>query len=112
FTFGLLSELFFSSVTTTIVVHNGKLAAYNGALTKDRYVKYELFKMAVDVVMYIVSFSNKKRTGEQGVCIGGVKLNRYQGWIVWLHFLLWASWFCSCCMAGRAKGAIALSSEE
>jgi hypothetical protein len=99
FTFGLLYGLIFSSITTTILVRREQLAAHKGALTKDKYVKYQLFKMLAAVGMYIIGFicwvastpkeGDKKRPGEQGVWIGGVKLNRYQGWIMWLHVFNW-----------------------
>jgi hypothetical protein len=99
FTFGLLYGLIFSSITTTILVRKEQIAAHQGALTKDKYVKYQLFKMIAAVAMYVVGFiafvisspneSDKLRDGEQGVVIGGVKLNRYQGWIMWLHVFNW-----------------------
>jgi hypothetical protein len=55
--------------------------------------------MLAAVGMYIIGFicwvastpkeGDKQRPGEQGVWIGGVKLNRYQGWIMWLHVFNW-----------------------
>jgi hypothetical protein len=99
FTFGLLYSLIFTSITTTILIRKEQLAASKGALTKDKYVKYQLLKMISAVGLYIVGFiaflastpkeGDSHKAGEQGLWIGGVKVNRYQGWIMWLHFFNW-----------------------
>jgi hypothetical protein len=99
FTFGLLYSLIFTSITTTILVRKEQQAALKGVLSKDKFVKYQLLKMISAVGLYIVGFiaflastpskGDPHRAGEQGLWIGGVKVNRYQGWIMWMHFFNW-----------------------
>jgi hypothetical protein len=99
FTFGLLYSLIFTSITTTILVRKEQQAAHKGALSKDKFVKYQLLKMISAVGLYIVGFiaflastpqkGGPQKPGEQGLWLGGVKVNRYQGWIIWMHFFNW-----------------------
>jgi hypothetical protein len=98
FTFSLLYSLILTSITTTFLVRKEQLAAATGALTKDKYVKYQLIKMISAVGLYIVGFimflatpngHDTQRMGEQGLWMKGVKVNRYQGWILWMHFFNW-----------------------
>jgi Co/Zn/Cd efflux system component len=98
FTFSLLYSLIFTSITTTILVRKEQLALAAGALTKDKYVKYQLMKMISAVGLYIAGFilfvitpngNDKQMQGEQGLWMNGVKVNRYQGWILWMHFFNW-----------------------
>ncbi|KAH7409905.1 hypothetical protein DE146DRAFT_604301 [Phaeosphaeria sp. MPI-PUGE-AT-0046c] len=126
FTFGLLYTLIFTSFTTTIILRKEQQAALKGELTKSKYVKYQVIKLASAFGLSIVGFiafiastpqeGGKHRAGEQGLWIGGVKVNRYQGWILWLNFFnwvfLWGSLCYSCCMTGRQQGAIALTGDE
>ncbi|KAF2823003.1 hypothetical protein CC86DRAFT_300205 [Ophiobolus disseminans] len=126
FTFGLLYSLIFTAVTNTILLRREQVAASKGLLTKDKYVKYQLFKMLSAVGLYIVGFilwmaSCPSGHGDQlpisnGLWLGGVKINRYRGWILWMHFFnwvfMWASLFYSCCMTANKQGPIALTGEE
>jgi len=125
FTFGLLYSLIGTSITTTILVRKEQLAALKGALTKDKYVKYQLFKMISAVGIYIIGFiaflaspggNHVQKPGEQGLWIHGVKINRYQGWIIWMSIFnwlfLWSSLFYSCCMTAKKQGPIALAGDE
>ncbi|KAH3953622.1 hypothetical protein HBH53_028040 [Parastagonospora nodorum] len=126
FTFGLLYSLIFTSITTTILVRKERLAAAKNLLTKDKYVKYQMFKIVAAFGMYFIGFilwiasmpkkQESLRKGESGMILGGVKINRYQGWIMWMHFFnwvfLWSSLFYSCCMAPKEQGAIALPGDE
>jgi hypothetical protein len=98
FTFSLLYSLIFTSITTTILVRKEQVAAAKGALTKDKYVKYQLLKMISAVGLYIIGFiafvatpngHDTQKVGEQGLWMNGVKVNRYQGWILWMHFFNW-----------------------
>ncbi|KAH4101598.1 hypothetical protein HBI04_019980 [Parastagonospora nodorum] len=126
FTFDLLYSLIFTSITTTILVRKERLAAAKNLLTKDKYVKYQMFKIVAAFGMYFIGFilwiasmpkkQESLRKGESGMILGGVKINRYQGWIMWMHFFnwvfLWSSLFYSCCMAPKEQGAIALPGDE
>jgi len=99
FTFGLLYSLIFTAITNTILLRKEQVAAAKGLLTKDKYVKYQLFKMISAVGLYIVGFilfvaSSPSGNGEQtpvshGLYLGGVRINRYRGWILWMHFFNW-----------------------
>jgi hypothetical protein len=100
FTFGLLYGLIFSSVTTTIIVRREQQAARTGALTKQKYIKYQVFKMIAATGLYIVAFiaflastpaKPESHSRSQGLFIGGVHINRYQGWILMMHFFNWVS---------------------
>ncbi|KAF1848763.1 uncharacterized protein K460DRAFT_364735 [Cucurbitaria berberidis CBS 394.84] len=125
FTFGLLYPLILTSITTTILVRKEQIRALNGTLNKDKYVKYQLFKIIAAAGLYVVGFiaqlvtssgNEVRKPGEQGLWIGGVKVNKWQGAILWMSFFnwvfLWASLFYSCCMTGQRQGAIALAGEE
>jgi hypothetical protein len=99
FTFGLLYSLILTSITTTILVRKEQLAAAKNLLTKDKYAKYQLYKMAAAFALYFVGFiawlastpkeQESLRPGENGAVLGGVKINKYQGWIMWMHFFNW-----------------------
>jgi hypothetical protein len=98
FTFGLLYSLIFTSVTTTVLIRKEQAAAKAGALTKDKYAKYQLYKMASAAGLYVLGFvaflastsgNEQRKKGESGMWIGGVKVNRYQGWIIWLNIFNW-----------------------
>ncbi|KAH7366593.1 hypothetical protein BKA66DRAFT_425078 [Pyrenochaeta sp. MPI-SDFR-AT-0127] len=125
FTFGLLYSLILSSITTTYLLRKEQIRAINGTLTKDKYVKYQLFKIIAAAGLYVVGFighvaspggNDVQKPGEQGLWIGGVKINKWQGLIIWMNFFnwvfLWGGLFYSCCMTGQGQGAIALGGEE
>jgi hypothetical protein len=98
FTFSLLYSLIFTSISTTILVRKEQSALATGALTKDKYVKYQLVKMISAVGFGVFGFimfvttpngNDTEETGEQGLWMNGGKVNRYQGWILWMHFFNW-----------------------
>lgn len=98
FTFGLLYSLILTSITTTILVRKEQIRAGNGTLTKDKYVKYQLFKLIAAAGLYVVGFiaflassggNERQRPGEQGLWIGGVKINKWHGMIIWLNIFNW-----------------------
>jgi uncharacterized membrane protein len=100
FTFGLLYGLIFSSISTTLIVRREQQAARTGALTKQKYVKYQVVKLAAATGAYIVAFiaflastpsEPEPHSRSQGLWIGGVNVNKYQGWILWMHFFNWVS---------------------
>jgi hypothetical protein len=108
FTFGLLYGLIFSCVSTTLIVRREQQAARTGALTKQKYVKYQVVKMVAATGAYIVAFiaflastpsEPESHSRRQGLFIGGVHVNKYQGWILWMHFFNWVS------LAGELIGA-------
>ncbi|KAI8938179.1 hypothetical protein NX059_005844 [Plenodomus lindquistii] len=126
FTFGILYSLIFTSCTTTFLVYREQTRAAQGNLSKDKYVKYQMFKMAAAVGCSVLGFiassltpkgpADHKRPGQTGLWIDGIKVTKWQAMIMWMIFFnwvfLWASLFYSCCMTGSKKGAIALSGEE
>jgi hypothetical protein len=98
FTFSLLYSLIFTSISTTILVRKEQSALATGSLTKDKYAKYQLVKMISAVGFAVVGFilfvitpngHDTQEKGEQGLWMNGVKVNRYQGWILWMHFFNW-----------------------
>jgi hypothetical protein len=99
FTFGLLYSLILTSFTTTYLVRKEQIAAKAGALTRQKFVRYQLFKIGAAVGLYVfgfiaflVSVPNGKddhMPGQQGLWINGVKVNTYQGWIIWLNIFNW-----------------------
>jgi uncharacterized membrane protein len=76
FTFGLLYGLIFSSITTTILVRREQQAART-------YI--------VAFIGFLASTPSKpeSHSRSQGLFIGGVHVNKYQGWILWMHFFNW-----------------------
>lgn len=99
FTFGFLYYLIFTSITTTFLVYKEQVNAARGTLTKDKYVKYQLFKIIAAVGLTIVAFvassatpsgpEDVHRPGEQGWWINGVKVNKWQGYIMKINFFNW-----------------------
>lgn len=99
FTFGLLYSLIFTAITNTILIRKEQIAAFKNLLTKDKYVKYQLFKMISAFGLYCVGFilflaSTEKAPDSntpigQGMWIGGVRINIWRGLIMWMHFFNW-----------------------
>jgi hypothetical protein len=99
FTFGLLYSLIFMSMSTSFLLRKEQALARTGTLTKQKYIKYQIFKMVaafglsfVGFIMWIASCPKEQRSlkpGESGLILGGVKINRYQGWILWIHTFNW-----------------------
>jgi len=99
FTFGILYSLIFTSCTTTFLVHKEQIRAKQGTLTKDKYIKYQLLKIFAAVGMSVLAFIASAATpkgpidtkipGQQGLWIGGVKVNKWQGMILWMVFFNW-----------------------
>lgn len=126
FTFGLLYPLILTSFSTTFLLYREQRRALNGTLTKDRYIKYQLFKLFAAFGLSFIGFfldfftedgtCDPQRVGEQGLWIRCIKVNKWQGMIMWLNFFnwvfLWAGVFYSCCMSRNREGAIALGGEE
>ncbi|KAJ4359159.1 hypothetical protein N0V95_002411 [Ascochyta clinopodiicola] len=125
FTFSLLYGLILTSITTSILINKEQKAAARGALTKDKYAKYQLWKIGAGFVMNSVGFvaflvspggHDEQKPHENGMWIKGVKINTLQSIILWLStfnwIFLWASLFYSCCMTKRETGQIRLEGEE
>ncbi|KAL6710612.1 hypothetical protein ACN47E_008660 [Coniothyrium glycines] len=126
FTFGLLYPLILTSCSTTFLVLREQRRVREGTLSKQRYVRYQLFKLFAAFGLSFVGFfldfftsddnCDAKRPGENGLWIRCIKVNKWQGMIMWLNFFnwvfLWASVFYSCCMTGNKQGAIALNGDE
>ncbi|KAJ4360488.1 uncharacterized protein N0V89_001053 [Didymosphaeria variabile] len=128
FTFGLLYPLILISCSTTFFVFREQRRAREGTLTKDKYVKYQLFKLFAAFGLAFVAFvlsivlgekkveCDMKLPGEQGLWLGCIKVNTWQALILWMNafnwIFLWAGVFYSCCMTGNRQGAITLNGEE
>jgi hypothetical protein len=99
FTFGLLYSLILTSITTTFLVRREQVAAKAGVLTTSKFAKYQLFKIGAATGLYVLGFiaflvtvptgKDDHMPGMQGLWINGVKVNRYQGWILWMHTFNW-----------------------
>ncbi|KAH7091569.1 hypothetical protein FB567DRAFT_277226 [Paraphoma chrysanthemicola] len=126
FTFGLLYSSILTAISTTVILRREQQSAAKGLLIKNKYMKYQFLKFGAAIGLHIVGFimfvaitplgpDNQKR-GEQGLWMHGYKVNKYQGWILWLDIFswltLWASLFYSCCMTSNRQGAIALAGDE
>jgi hypothetical protein len=99
FTFSLLYSLILTSITTSILIHREQKAAAKGLLSKDKYAKYQLWKIAAGFVMGFIAFiafvvspggvEERKRPNENGMWIKGVKINTFQCMIIWLNTFSW-----------------------
>ncbi|KAJ4395344.1 hypothetical protein N0V91_010906 [Didymella pomorum] len=125
FTFSLLYGLIFTSITTSILINKEQKAGATGILTKDKYAKYQLWKIAAGFVMYFIAFIGfaitpggdaKLGRNENGLIMNGVKVNTFHSIILWTStfnwVFMWASLFYSCCMTKRESGEIRLEGEE
>jgi hypothetical protein len=128
FTFSLLYNLIFTSITTSFIINKEQKAAAQGLLTKDKYAKYQLYKLlaafAMGTVAWIVSIAvsggetttNPPKTGN-GLWLNGVKVNGFHWIIIWTNVLnwvlIWASLLYSCCMTStKPTGPNRLGDEE
>ncbi|KAL5445599.1 hypothetical protein PMIN06_008038 [Paraphaeosphaeria minitans] len=99
FTLGLLYPLLLTSASTTVLLLREHRRAREGALTKEKYVKYALIKLFAAFGLAFVGFvldvatssgaCDERRPGETGLWIRCVKVNRWQGAIIWLNILNW-----------------------
>jgi hypothetical protein len=125
FTFSLLYSLILTSITSGILINKEQKAGLAGTLTKDRYAKYQLWKLLAGFAMYFIGFigfvaspgGNEHQKGnEQGLWLNGVKCTSLHSSIIWLNvfnwIFMWASLFYSCCMSKRETGQIRLEGEE
>lgn len=125
FTFSLLYGLILTSITTSILINKEQKAGARGLLTKDKYAKYQLWKIGAGFVLYFIAFigfmitpggNEQLGRNENGLIMNGVKINTFQSIILWTStfnwIFMWASLFYSCCMARRETGEIRLEGEE
>ncbi|KAH6644295.1 hypothetical protein C7974DRAFT_407985 [Boeremia exigua] len=125
FTFSLLYGLIFTSITTSILINKEQKAAAQGILTKDKYMKYQFWKITAGFVMYFFAFvgfaltphgNEKLGRNENGLVMNGVKVNNFQSIILWTNtfnwIFMWSTLFYSCCMTRRETGQIRLEGEE
>jgi hypothetical protein len=99
FTLSLLYTPILTSITTIFLIVREQRRAAAGTLSKEKYVKYQLFKMAAAFGMSIIGFighvastpaeGDEHRVGEQGLWISGIKINKWQGLLLWLNFFNW-----------------------
>lgn len=98
FTFSLLYGLILTSITTSILINKEQKAGARGLLTKDKYAKYQLWKIIAGFVLYFVAFigfsvtpgGNEKlgRNGS-GLILNGVRINTFQSIILWTGTFNW-----------------------
>lgn len=99
FTFSLLTGLILSSITTSILINKEQRAAAQGALSKDKYAKYQMWKIGAGFATYFVGFiaflaapggsEERKSPNENGLWMNGVKINALQSLILWLSTFNW-----------------------
>tara|TARA_R110002003_G_scaffold562_10_gene20493 strand:- start:14597 stop:15028 length:432 start_codon:yes stop_codon:yes gene_type:complete len=99
FTFGLLYSLILSSISTTVILRREQQSAAKGLLTKNKYMKYQFAKFGAAIGLHIVGFimfvaitpagPDVQKPREQGLWMNGYKVNKYQGWIMWLGIFNW-----------------------
>jgi hypothetical protein len=99
FTLSLLYTPILTSITTVFLICREQKRAIDGTLSKQKYVKYQLFKMAAAFGMSIIGFighiastpaqGDAHYAGERGLWISGIKINTWQGMLLWLNFFNW-----------------------
>jgi hypothetical protein len=101
FTLSLLYTPILTSITTVFFVVKEQIRAQAGTLSKQKYVKYQLLKMASAFGLSVVGFigylasaphvdeGQGRHHAEQGLWINGIKVNRWQGLLLWLNFFNW-----------------------
>jgi hypothetical protein len=100
FTLSLLYTSILTSITTVLFVVKEQKRAQAGTLSKQKYVKYQLLKMASAFGMSVIGFigylasapsvdGENKHVGEQGLWINGIKINKWQGLLLWVSFFNW-----------------------
>lgn len=98
FTFSLLYGLILTSITTSFLIRKENKAATQGVLTKDKYAKYQLWKIAAGFALYFVAFigfavtpGGKEKLGphESGMIMNGVKITTFHSIILWTSTFNW-----------------------
>lgn len=98
FTFSLLYGLIFTSITTSILINKEQKAGAAGLLTKDKYAKYQLWKIVAGVVMYFIAFigftitpggNDKLGRNGNGLIMNGVRVNTFHSIILWTSTFNW-----------------------
>jgi hypothetical protein len=100
FTFSLLYSLILTSITTTILIRKEQKAAAQEILTKDKYAKYQLYKLVAAFCMGTLGFfmslsfpghaaRGKTPNAGNGLWINGVKINTFHWIIIWSNVLNW-----------------------
>lgn len=98
FTFSLLYGLILTSITTSVLLRKEQKAAAQGILTKDKYAKYQLWKLAAGFAMYFVAFigfvatpSGNEQLGrnENGLVMNGNKITTFHSIILWTSTFNW-----------------------
>jgi hypothetical protein len=100
FTFSLLYSLILTSITTTFLIYKEQKTAVQGILTKDKYAKYQLYKLlaafAMGTVGWIMSLAlsggdttNHQPKAGNGLWLNGVKVNSFHWIIIWTNALNW-----------------------
>lgn len=99
FTFSLLTGLILSSITTSILINKEQKTAAQGTLSKDKYAKYQMCKIAAGFATYFVGFlaflaapggnEQRKSAHDNGLWMNGIKINTLQSSIMWLSTSNW-----------------------
>lgn len=100
FTLSLLYTPLLTSISTVYLVRREQKRAAAGTLSKQKYVKYQLFKMAAAIGLSVVGFiahlasvpgndGQGQKTGERGLWINGVRVNTWMGLMLWINFFNW-----------------------
>jgi hypothetical protein len=99
FTFGLLYPLILTSCSTTFLVYREQRRAREGTLTKNKYARYQLFKLLAAFGLAFVGFvldiatsdgeCDEKRPFETGLWLRCIKVNAWQGVILWMNMFNW-----------------------
>jgi hypothetical protein len=101
FTLSLLYTPILTSITTILFVVKEQKRAQAGTLSKQKYVKYQLLKMASAFGLSIIGFIGYlasaphvyeeagRHHGEQGLWVNGIKVNRWQGLLLLLNVFNW-----------------------
>jgi hypothetical protein len=101
FTLSLLYTPILTSITTILFVVKEQKRAQAGTLSKQKYVKYQLLKMASAFGLSVIGFIGylasaphvddpaERHPGTQGLWINGIKINKWQGLLIWVNFFNW-----------------------
>lgn len=90
-TFSLLYGLILTSITTSILIAKEQKAGARGLLTKDKYAKYQLWKIAAGFAMYFIGFIGFLLTpgGKEQLGRNAVKINTFQSIVMWTSTFNW-----------------------
>jgi len=117
--FILVGPWIFSSISNDILLYKEKSSAQKGQLSKQRYLRIQLFKLGWTVLFYIPLVVAIFAVKGMIFAVLAVLLHKSPFWrsIVWFNGLHWFFVFVTltystCCFRGQTEGTIRLQNDE